>query len=240
MVPPVTEFVARPQRGRRFSHTRRVRLGDAGPGGSLRPDGAARFLQDVATDDYDELDIDRDLTWVVRRTVLRVTEGGRWPLYGELVTLTTWCGGTGGAWAERRTDIEVSGRTMIETASLWVPIDATGRIQRLRQSFLDAYGEAVGGRKVSGRVALASVPDDAARRPWLLRRSDLDILGHVNNAALWLAMSEVATGLLASASMVHHGSVEDGDDVTLVTSAGHLWLTVDGSVRVSGRFSPPS
>jgi acyl-ACP thioesterase len=45
----------------------------------LRPDGAARFLQDVATDDYDELDIDRDLTWVVRRTVLRVTEGGRWP-----------------------------------------------------------------------------------------------------------------------------------------------------------------
>lgn len=234
----MTEFVARPRSGRRYSHTRRVRLGDAGPGGSLRPDGVARYLQDVATDDYDEIDIDRDLTWVVRRTVLRVSEGGRWPYYGELVTLTTWCGGIGGAWAERRTDVEVDGVTMIESASLWVPIDAQGRIQRLRQSFLDVYGEAVGGRKVSGRVALASVPEDAQRRAWPQRRSDLDILGHVNNAALWLAVSEVATGPLASASMVHHGSVEDGDEVTLVTSPGHLWLTVEGSVRVSGRFSP--
>jgi acyl-ACP thioesterase len=234
----VTEFVARPKIGRRYSHSRRVRLGDAGPGGSLRPDGAVRFLQDVATDDYDEIDIDRDLTWVVRRTELRVAEGGRWPNYGELVTLTTWCGGTGGAWAERRTDMEVGGRTMIETTSLWVPIDASGRIQRLRQSFVDVYGEATGGRKVSGRVALAEVPDDAVHAPWPLRRSDLDIIGHVNNAALWLAMSEVATAPLASASMVHHGPVQDGDDVTLVTSAGQLWLTVEGLVRVSGRFSP--
>jgi acyl-ACP thioesterase len=235
----VTEFVARPKSGRRYSHTRRVRLGDAGPGGHLRPDGAARFLQDVATDDYDEIGIDRDLTWVVRRTVLRVTEGGRWPLYGESVTLTTWCGGTGGAWAERRTDIDVDGVTMIESASLWVPIDAQGRIQRLRQSFLDVYGEAVGGRKVSGRVALAPVPENAPHRAWPLRRSDLDILGHVNNAALWLAMTEVANGPLASASMVHHGSVEEVDEVTLVSSPGHLWLTVEGSVRVSARFSPP-
>ena len=231
------EFVALSDHGRRFSHTRRVRLGDAGPGGFLRPDGAVRFLQDVATDDYDELGIDRDLTWVVRRTVLRVAEGGRWPLYGEQVTLTTWCGGAGGAWAERRTDLVVDAQTMIETASLWVPIDAAGRIQRLRPSFLEAYGEAVAARKVSGRVALSTVPDDGVRRPWILRRSDLDILGHVNNAALWFALSEVATGPLASASLVHHGPVEDGETVTLVTSPGHLWLTVDDSVRVSGHFN---
>lgn len=234
----MVEFVALSEEGRHFSHSRRVRLGDCGPGGYLRPDGAARYLQDVATDDYDELDIDRDLTWVVRRTVLRVAQGGRWPLYGEHVTLVTWCGGVGGAWAERRTDLIVNEQTMIESASLWVPIDALGRIQRLRPSFLGAYGEAVAGRKVSGRVALAAVPDDGVRRAWPLRRSDLDILGHVNNAALWLALSEVAPGPLASASLVHHGSVEEGESVTMVTSPGHLWLTVDDSVRVSGRFTP--
>ena len=108
----MSEFVPRPVRGRRYGHDRRVRVSDAGPEGVLRRDGLARYLQDVATDDWADAGLSPDEIWVVRRTAVRVAEGGRWPALGENVTLTTWFGGTGPAWAERRTDLEVDGREL--------------------------------------------------------------------------------------------------------------------------------
>ena len=41
---------------------------------------------------------------------------------------------------------------------------------------------------------------------------------------------------MSSAVLIHHGPIEWGDDVTLVTVAGQLWLLADGQVRVSGRY----
>ena len=90
--------------GRYFESTRTVRLGDADATGALRLDGAARFLQDIATDDWDATGIASSDVWVVRRTALRRV-APTWPRYGDEVTLRTWCSGVGGAWAERRTDL---------------------------------------------------------------------------------------------------------------------------------------
>lgn len=155
------EFVRRPPKGRLYSNTRRVRLSDAGPDGVLRLDGAARYLQDVASDDWAESGLDPRDTWVVRRTALRVADAGRWPALGEVVCLTTWCGGAGAAWAERRTDFEVEGRLRVEAVALWVSLDGSGRPSRLSKSFHDVYGEAIAARRVSGRVPAAPVPADA-------------------------------------------------------------------------------
>lgn len=232
------EFVPPPLKGRQFSHERRVRLGDAGPDGFLRLDGVARFLQDVATDDWDDvgLDVDRDLTWVVRRTSIRLADGGRWPFYGETITATTWCGGAGAAWAERRTNLSLGDQILVEAAALWVPLNPTGQVQRIRQTFHDVYGEATGGRKVSGRVNVVEPPSDALRRPWPLRKADLDVVQHVNNAALWEAMSEVTGSKASIATLIHHGAVEEDDAVELCVGDHGLWLVVDGEVRVSGQF----
>ena len=73
------EFVPSPSRGRRFTAERRVRLSDAGTDGVLRLDGMARYLQDVASDDWAESGLDPEDTWVVRRTAVRTADGGRWP-----------------------------------------------------------------------------------------------------------------------------------------------------------------
>ena len=40
-----------PGRGRVYTASRRVRLGDADPGGRLRLDAIARYVQDVSDDD---------------------------------------------------------------------------------------------------------------------------------------------------------------------------------------------
>ena len=233
----MNEFVPHPTQGRRFTHRRLVRLSDAGPDGVLRLDGVARYLQDAATDDWFDSGLDTTETWVVRRTLVRVAEGGRWPALGEEVALTTWCGGIGPAWAERRTDLVVDATVMVETVALWVPLDRSGRPARLGPEFHTVYGEAAAGRRVSGRVPGAPKLTDGSARPWPIRRADLDIIGHVNNAAVWEAVTEVVEGGVTSASLTHHGPVESDRPVTLVTAPGQMCLMTDGTVRVSAEFA---
>jgi acyl-ACP thioesterase len=214
-----------------------VRLGDADSTGQLRLDGVARFLQDIATDDWDETGIESTDTWVVRRTAVRVADGGRWPRYKERLTLTTWCGGWGAAWAERRTDISVDGLLLVQAVALWVPIDPTGHPVRIKPVFFEVYGDSMQGRKVSGRVAAPVVAAGAVERTWPLRRADLDIVGHVNNAAVWQAVTEIVNAPVSQVVVVHHGPVESGHEVTLASVPGALWLLVDGVVQVSAEFS---
>jgi acyl-ACP thioesterase len=233
----VIEFTPPSEVGRRFSGRFPVRLGDADSAAVLRLDGLAGMLQDVATDDWDDTGIESSDTWVVRRTSIRTAAGGHWPTYKDELTLTTWCGGSGAAWAERRTNVYDGDALLLETVALWVPIDPTGHPVRIRQSFVDVYGEAMQGRKVSGRVPAPVVADDVTLKAWPLRRADLDIVGHVNNAAVWQAVSEVVSTPVSWVSVIHHGPVERGDDVTLANAAGSLWLLVDGEVRVSADFA---
>jgi acyl-ACP thioesterase len=233
----MTEFVPLPDQGRRFSNERKVRLSDCGPDELLRLDGLARYCQDVATDDWDDAAKGNALTWVVRRTAVRLVAGGRWPRFGERVALTTWCGGTGAAWAERRTNLAIDGDDLIEVASLWVPLNAAGQPQRLPGYFFELYGDAAQGRRVPGRVALSTPSDGAERRAWTLRRADFDVVDHVNNAAIWQAASETATGTVDGAVVTFHGPLREGDEVTLASVPERMWLLVGDEVRVSGEFS---
>ncbi len=229
------DFVAPPQNGRRFTSRVSVRLSDAGTSGTLRLDGIARFLQDVATEDWEDTGIATGENWVVRRTTIKHVDE-RWPVINETLSLMTWCGGVGAAWAERRTSVCVENTVVLEAAALWVPVDASGHPVRIRQAFLDVYGEAIQGRKIAGRVQLIEPDPGMARRPWPLRRADLDVLGHVNNAAVWQAVSEVVDVPVSLVEVIHHGPVEDGHDVQLVSAPGAMWLLVDDQVRVAARF----
>ena len=231
------EFVEASGRGRQFSGQFRVRLGDADESGVIRLDGVARVLQDVATDDWEETGLESTDTWVVRRTSIRVADGGRWPRYKEVLTVTTWCGGAGAAWAERRTNISSGGELLVEAVALWVPVDPTGHPVRIKPAFYDVYGEALQGRKVSGRVPAPAGADGALLVAWPLRRADLDIVGHVNNAAVWQAVTEIVTSRVSWVSVIHHGAVESGHDVKIAHVPGSLWMLVDGEVRVSAQYS---
>jgi acyl-ACP thioesterase len=233
----VIEFVPLSDLGRRYSGQFRVRLGDADASGVLRLDGVARVLQDVATDDWEDTGLESTDTWVVRRTTIRVAEGGRWPRYKEVLTVTTWCGGTGAAWAERRTNISSHGQLLVEAVALWVPVDPSGHPVRIKPAFYDVYGEAMQGRKVSGRIVAPVVTEGAQLLEWPLRRADLDIVGHVNNAAVWQAVTEVVTTPVSWVSVIHHGAVESGHDVHVAHVPGSLWLLVDGEVRVSAEYA---
>ncbi|MGZ4682823.1 MAG: acyl-[acyl-carrier-protein] thioesterase [Acidimicrobiales bacterium] len=236
--PAADRLLDLPDSGRRFVTTRPARFGDLSPGGRLRLDAIARYVQDVASDDTTDAGLENDMAWVARRTAveLRTT-----PTFREPLTLTTFCSGYGGRWAERRVSIVGERVASIETVSLWVHLDAdSGRPVPLPDDFHQIYGEAAAGRVVSARLQHpAEVPPDAARRPWALRFTDFDLLGHVNNAATWAMVEEalVARRHLRPplrAELEYRLPIEQGDEVELATldhpdGSLSIWMTEPGS-----------
>lgn len=188
-VDPDDACVPRPDLGRTFTRTRPVRLGDVGPNGRLRLDSLARFAQDVSNDDTVDAGLEDDMAWVVRRTVVEVHTEAR---FREQLELTTFCGGIGSRWAERRVSVRGSEGAEIELATLWVHLDMdTGRPLKLPAQFHELYAEAAGGRKVRARLRHDDPPVEGIEpAPWPLRFVDFDVLGHVNNAVSWAAVEE--------------------------------------------------
>jgi acyl-ACP thioesterase len=233
------EFVPLPERGRRFTRHRRVRLGDVNAANRLRLDAVARYLQDVASDDVDDAGVGG--AWVLRRTALSIS---RLPRYGDDVELTTFCSGTGSRWAERRTTLVVSGSAVVDAVAVWVFVDGAGRPARLDDWFFDQYGEAANDRRVSGRLWLPPAPDGAPARVWPLRTTDFDLLRHMNNAAYWYAVEDelarLAPGRVpASAELEHRSAVEPDEDVELRSRLDDdrlsVWLTVRGEARAAAQ-----
>ena len=85
-----------PERGRVHSHRRRVHLADGSPKGRARLDALARMLQDVSDEDTTAAGMPADSPWVVRRVDMGIRE---FPVFRDMVTVTTWCSGVGGRWA---------------------------------------------------------------------------------------------------------------------------------------------
>ncbi len=233
-----TPLAGRVEAGRAFTATRRVRWGDADSRGRLRLDGIARYLQDVSNDDTRDAGLGLHLPWVVRRTVIDVLAA---PAAGEVLTLTTFCGGIGTAWAERRTTIEGDGGGHVEAASLWVAIDPdSNRPTRLSPEFVALYGSAADGRSVGARLRHPAPADDAEGRPWPLRSTDHDGMRHVNNAATWEPVEDELDRrrlLPVRAEVEYPGAIEPHEEVELratqVDDELRLWLLVDGGVRAS-------
>jgi acyl-ACP thioesterase len=233
------EFVECPPGGRRVVRTRPVRLADVTPTGRLRLDALARYLQDIAADDVDDAGIRG--AWVVRRTALRV---GDLPTFREVVELDTFCSGTGGRVAERRTSVRLDGEVRVEATAIWVHIDDAGRPAALKDWFWDLYGTAANGRRVSGRLRLPPPPADTSRRPWPTRHTDLDVLGHVNNSIAWAALEDELArtrpngdGRIVAAEMEYRAPIDIGDECELRTAPTSdglaCWLVVDDEVRTA-------
>lgn len=180
-------------KGREFTARRRVRLGDATPNGRLRLDAMARYLQDVSNDDTRDANWSDPHWWVVRRTVIDVHE---FPKYLEEIDLTTWCGGLGSHWAERRTQMKsLDGRVLVDAAALWVHVDRDNlQPSRVPEDVVQLLGESAGGRTVGARLLLrakdfATQPRTVGE-PWAMRFTDFDAVGHMNNAAYWEIVEE--------------------------------------------------
>ena len=228
------QLVPLPSAGRTFRARRRVRLGDTDAAGRLRLDAVARWLQDVAADDVEDAGWGSDEhVWIVRRTRIDVMA----PVGGdEWVELETWCSGVAGSAAARRTSLRGEGGGSIQTETVWIHLDREGRPLRLSERFQEQYAPAAAGRRISTRLELPDPSPGALREPWPLRATDVDTLGHVNNAAYWEAVEELLqregrTAAPLTAIVEHVAPIDLGERVELVRDGELGALTVGGAVR---------
>jgi acyl-ACP thioesterase len=244
-------LVPMPDAGRVYRATRRVRLSDIDVEGRFRLDATARYLQDVAGDDAADSALDATtFTWVVRRTVIDVH--ARFG-FRELAELATWCSGTGGRWAARRTTVIGDGGGRLEAEALWICVDLeTQAPMRLPPAFFEIYGPSAGGRKVSSRLGLGPPPPPEAAgvtvAPWPLRATDHDILAHMNNAAYWEAVEEWLLHHRELVEAPHRAIIEygpgvaPGDRVELAVDEAPerlaMWFIDAGAVQAAALVRP--
>ena len=252
-------LVPLPAVGRVFRARRRVRLADASPSRRLRLDACARYLQDIGNDDTADSGLDAlGGVWVVRRALVDVVASPRWT---EWLDLATWCSGTGGRWAGRRLSVTGDQGGRIEVDTLWVHLDAaTLGPARLPALFTEVYGPAAADRRISAKRWLAPPPTPATldgqveqRMAWPLRATDFDVMGHVNNAAYWVAIEEVLaahrghpahpSGGGAVRAVLEFGTgIPHGAAVELVVHPTDtrldVWFVVDGAPTASARLFP--
>lgn len=186
----MTELVDRVAGGRVFERVVRPGFADCAPGGRVRLDGLARWLQDVAYADVEDAGLADAAVWVVRRTRMRVA---RFPRFGDELELATFCSGMGRMWAERRTTVRRLGvqDSDVEAVALWVHLDPVHwRPMALGEAEFKVYGSAAAGRRVTARLRHPAPDAIEASADWLFRATELDIAEHINNAAYWEPLEE--------------------------------------------------
>ena len=216
-----------------------VGLADVAPDGRARLDALARIVQDISDFDAATAIIDGMGVWILRRLAMRVEH---MPRFRAEVTARTWCSGIGARWAERTSQLHVDGRLCVEAVAIWVHTDPeSGAPAPLPSGFDEVWGATAAGREVSARRSHARPPANAVRRSWLLRVTDLDIVGHVNNAAYWYAIEDEL--VRRGRPRVRHAEIEfragldvqDAVELAVADAEGGFaaWLCVGNDVRAS-------
>jgi acyl-ACP thioesterase len=183
----VDALVPPPPSGRTFRVRYKIRLSDADARGRLRLDAVARFLQDAAIDDVEETGWGApDHLWVLRAVRIDVV---RPFLEDSAVEIRTWGSAFSALAAGRRWSLAGDAGGAVEVDSTWIHLDGDARPARIGEGFAD-YQEAAQGRVASTRLTLEPPPPSAPRVAWPLRATDVDRMGHVNNAAYWAAIEQ--------------------------------------------------
>lgn len=234
----LSQLVSAPGRGRVFTEPPvRPGLADCAPSGRIRLDALARFVQDIAYADADDVGLSRTAAWVVRRTRMRVE---RFPRFGERLELTTFCSGLGRMWAERRTTISGDVAGEVEVVSLWVHLDPlSGRPTPLSEAEIEAWGESTGGRKVTARLHHPSPAETEDGFPWRFRATECDVAGHINNTAYLQPLEEEllsgGDGELEGidVEIEYRSPAQPGDKLVLRDGARRWIVAPDGETHAS-------
>jgi acyl-ACP thioesterase len=236
-VTPFEELVPHPGIGRVYEEAMLAGLADAAPGGRVRLDAMARWLQDVALNDVVDAGVGESALWVVRRARIAVA---RWPRFGDAVTLRTWSAGMGRMWAQRRTDMAIGDEVAVQAAAVWVHLDpATGRPTPLSPAELEIYAPSAAGREARARLHHPAPAAEAASVPWTFRSTELDIADHVNNTAYWAPLeAELLAGAAEPAALdveIEHKTPAQPGAHRFVADGPHRWVVDEecGAVRAS-------
>ena len=171
---------------RRIEMPVRVRFEECQPGGEIRASTFLRYAQDAAWVHSDAAGFDRawyrerGLTWLVRCLTLDVVGPGR---AGETLRMTTEVQAMRRVLARRHGEIlDAAGKLVATVDTDWLMTGPGPAPVRIPAEFDTAFPP-VPSTFEPARVPLPTTPPDAHLRRFDVRRSEVDPMAHVNNAA---------------------------------------------------------
>ena len=97
------------------------------------------------------------------------------------------------------------------------------------------YGASAAGRRAPTRFTLPA-PQRSDGAPWRFRTSDVDRLGHVNNAAYWVPLDELWQRGRVRATLEYRQPIDVEEAVVLIVEGARVWLVVADEVRAAARY----
>lgn len=230
-----------------------VRSYETDPQGRLRVSILCQLLQEAATAHAAMLGvavetlIENGVAWVLSRLHLEID---RWPAAEDEIAVLTWPEAASRLFTERRFEIfDPSKRRIGAASTLWLVLDLDRRRPvRLPAEVLERLNEHELGPEPR-KFAVLAPPDPIERElEFTVRRSDLDLAGHVNNTSYveW-AIEAVSDEVWSSADLAeleihflsecHHGQsiasrsqvTKRGDD----TEVRHQLVRSDDDIEVA-------
>ena len=164
-----------------------MRFDEAGADGHLRASGHLRYAQDIAWVHSESAGFGRDwyasrgLQWLIRAIELDVLAA---VAYGSGLVVSTEVVGFRRVWARRRSEFRLAGKERPVALAItdWVLLNERGRPSQPPADIQAAFVTPPGAFTPL-RLQLPATPADASRRRFEVRGSEVDPLGHVNNAA---------------------------------------------------------
>jgi YbgC/YbaW family acyl-CoA thioester hydrolase len=169
---------------RQFRHTYTVRYDEADSYGSLTPTAFLRYMQDIAALDTEDAHMNDDGYWIIKRTIVSF----RQPV--TLLTrleITTYGMGFTRITAQRGYDARIVGSEdkdpIISARTIWVYVDARGRPARIPARTTEVWFPDGSISPQPDTPWLPFPQDPPEQIVYPVRFSDIDSIGHMNNAA---------------------------------------------------------
>ena len=171
----------------RFRHSYDVRFDEGNRDGLLTPAAALRYMQDIAGLDSEHARIVETGAWVAKRTVIAFAR----PIPARAhLDFETFAIGMTRITAQRAYEASIAGERAITAHTLWVYLGDNGKPARIPEA-AHAYWMSAGAQP---QIKDPSFPPPPSALPtvaaYRVRFSDIDVYGHMNNAAYVAALDD--------------------------------------------------
>jgi medium-chain acyl-[acyl-carrier-protein] hydrolase len=202
-----------------YQLTRTIDYFQTDPDARIKPDSFVRILQNAAISHVHEADRDSRVliaagfAWMINKISIDIY---RHPVYTETLTVNTWHKGARGFKSYREYEIFCDEEKIAAATSSWLYLDLGRRkIIRVPRETDDAYG--VDPRSAVGRDIEDWRPDKKMVPEFTVdittRRSDYDMLGHVNNAAYFDYLDTLLNAFTGTPPRIERISIQYNKEV---------------------------
>ncbi|GHO46630.1 acyl-[acyl-carrier-protein] thioesterase [Ktedonospora formicarum] len=169
---------------REFHQTHTVRYDECDCYGNLTPAAFLRYMQDIAALDTEDVQLEAEGYWIVKRTIISFTAPIK--IHTRLDLKTFGIGFTR-ITAQRGYEAYIAGEAqeepVVSANSLWVFVDKNGRPRRLPERTAEIW-HLDNARPQEPLVAMPPTPEsEPYTTEATVRFSDMDVAMHMNNAA---------------------------------------------------------